>query len=609
MVLADRTVIQVLPNGMARRFRHRFVKVLTQRGVRTHRSWKVSYQPDAQRLRVVKARVWHEDGTKEEATTEYETTLSDPSVRVYYDYKQREIRFAKLQPGDVVEIQVTLSDTADYSPFADYFGTIMSLQEASPRRRVEVILKAPKKIRFHHNKPALKGLKHTRRVKGRSQIHTWSAKSVPPFVSQPSMPGWGEVAAYLHISTFRSWSDVAKWYWNLIREQYHVDEALKKKVAQITRGLVTDAQKVKALYRFVTRKIRYVSLSFGIHTHKPYSAPQVLSRRFGDCKDKAMLLSVMLGLVGIKAHPVLVRTRPGGRLGKHPASIAVFDHAIVYVPSLKRYLDGTAEFTGSTDLPFGDQGVDALVVDGGRGTYTRTPVLPAKKNKMERRLDVKLAADGSAVVRESTEITGQLAAEWRYRFQEEARRRELFQKALGRSFPGARIVTLKMKGIEDPERPVKVETTYRVPHLAQKKDGEMTIAFGRTRGSLVQRLAPLSRRRHPVELDYPFVSKEKITLHLPRGVEVKESPRQREAVKSVASKDDTGASVARKLGFRQKVSRAGRVVTLERGLEIFLQRVPVKGYKTFRRFCSSVDSAVADRFVLTRDSKKRGGGS
>jgi len=322
-----------------------------------------------------------------------------------------------------------------------------------------------------------------------------------------------------------------------------------------------------------------------------------------------MLLSVMLGLVGIKAHPVLVRTRPGGRLGRHPASIAVFDHAIVYVPSLKRYLDGTAEFTGSGDLPLGDQGVDALVVDGGQGTYTRTPVLPAKTNKMGRRLDVTLAADGSALVKEQIEITGQLAAEWRFRFQEAARRRELFQKALGRSFPGARIVTLKMQGIGDPERPVKVETTYRVPHLAQKKDGEMTLAFGRTRGSLVQRLAPLSRRRHPVELDYPFVSAERITLKLPKGVEVKETPRQHEAGKADGPRISAGDTVTQRLRFHQKVRRAGRVVTLERALTISLQRVPVKDYKTFRRFCSRVDSAVADRFVLKGGSKVRGGGS
>ena len=603
LVLRDRVALKVLSNGMTHRFRHRIVKILTERGATEHGSWSVTYQPDVQRLRVVRAVVWRRDGSVEDATTEQEMNINDPSVRVYYDYKRRDIRFEKLRPGDVVELQTTLNDIADYSPFADYFGTILSLQEASPRLGAEVILEAPKKLRFHFNKPGIKGLQHSRKVEKTKQVLKWKMKDVPPYLSQTSMPGWGETASYLHVSTFRSWGDVAKWYWNLIREQYHADQEMKKKTAELTKGLTTDEEKVRALYGFVSRKIRYVSLSFGVHTHKPYSAPQVLMRRFGDCKDKAMLLSVMLGLVGVKAYPVLVRTRPGGRLGKYPASLAVFDHAVVYIPSLGRYLDGTAEFTGSHDLPYGNQGGDALIVDGGEGRYTRIPVLPSKQNQMRRKLEVTLAGDGSAVVGERIEITGQLASEWRYRFQEEGRRRELFEKALSRSFPGATIISLKMMGLEDPERSVEVVSRYKVPHLARRRDGEFSISFSRARGSLMQRFAPLSNRKHPVELDYPFISQGKIELTLPEGLTVKELPRD-EQIKGAVSKEidkkvhRSGEGVGGVLAFEQRVKQNGRVVTLERRLEIGAQRVPVKDYKQFRRFCSRVDVALRDPFVL-----------
>ncbi len=599
LVLLNRTAVKVLPNGMAHRFHHRIVKVLNERGAAGHGSWSVTYQPDVQSLRVVKARVWRADGVVEEATTERETNLSDPSVRIYYDHKKREIFFEKLRPGDAIELQITLNDTAEYSPFADYFGKLLALQESDPRRRTEVILEAPENLRFHFNKPAVKGLIHERKVMEGRQVLTWRADDVPAYVSEPSMPGWVEAAAYLHVSTFRSWADVAKWYWDLIREQYHHDEALREKTAELTRNLKTDEEKVRALYGFVARNIRYVALAFGIHTHKPYSAPQVLARRFGDCKDKAMLLTVMLGLAGVRAYPVLVRTRPGGRLGKYPASLAAFDHAVVYIPSLDRYLDGTDEFTGSDDLSFANQGGDALVIDGGKGRYTRIPILPASRNVMDKNMEIKLARDGSGVVTERIEISGQLASEWRYRFQEEARRRELFEKALSRSFPGAVIIDLRMSGIEDPEGPVDVRASYRVPHLATKRDGELTIALERTRASLVQRLAPLSRRRHPVELDYPFISSEKITINLPGGVTVREAPR------AVAIGEEEG----KEPGFRfvQKVSRKGRAVILERDLEIGAQRISVKEYPEFRRFCGRVDAALGDRLVFSLGDRKDGG--
>ena len=85
---------------------------------------------------------------------------------------------------------------------------------------------------------------------------------------------------------------------------------------------------------------------------------QVLARRFGDCKDKAALMIALLREVGVASELVLVRTRRGGRLDTEPASLAIFDHAIVYVPKLDRYLDGTAEFSGLRELPAQDQGVD-----------------------------------------------------------------------------------------------------------------------------------------------------------------------------------------------------------------------------------------------------------
>ena len=87
------------------------------------------------------------------------------------------------------------------------------------------------------------------------------------------------------------------------------------------------------VYDFVVSQTRYVGLEFGIHGYKPYRVDQVLARRFGDCKDKASL---------IHAHARRRRDRlrgscscacaASGAIAEAPASLAVFNHAIVYVP-------------------------------------------------------------------------------------------------------------------------------------------------------------------------------------------------------------------------------------------------------------------------------------
>ena len=32
------------------------------------------------------------------------------------------------------------------------------------------------------------------------------------------MPGYAEVAPYLHVSTYASWDDVGRWYWRLVED-------------------------------------------------------------------------------------------------------------------------------------------------------------------------------------------------------------------------------------------------------------------------------------------------------------------------------------------------------------------------------------------------------
>ncbi len=126
----------------------------------------------------------------------------------------------------------------------------------------------------------------------------------------------------------------------------------------------------------------------------------MLTRRFGDCKDKASLMHAMLEALGIDSRLVLLRTRRMGNLEEAPASLAVFDHAILYVPKYELYLDGTAEFHGSAELPPDDRGAEALVIepDGTGSRIRRTPDARPADNLDETRARLSLSADGSATL-------------------------------------------------------------------------------------------------------------------------------------------------------------------------------------------------------------------
>ena len=155
------------------------------------------------------------------------------------------------------------------------------------------------------------------------------------------------------------------------------------------------------------KNTRYVALEFGIHGFLPYRVPEIVRRGFGDCKDKASLIYTMLREAGVDARIVLVRTRRNGAIDDEPASLAVFDHAIAYVPSLNLFLDGTAEHSGTRELPEGDQGVMVLLVGPDRRRAREDAGAAARRATCARaRSPFELTADGSGKVDGEERIAG-----------------------------------------------------------------------------------------------------------------------------------------------------------------------------------------------------------
>src|SRR5690606_14830733 len=141
----------------------------------------------------------------------------------------------------------------------------------------------------------------------------------------PRMPPYGELLTHVHASTFTSWQDVGAWYWRLARDKLAADDSVRALAKKLTEGLTDERDKVAAIYHHAASETRYVALELGIEGIRPRSAALTLARGWGDCKDKATLIVSMLGVLGIEAELVLVRTGLRGGFGPTVPSIAPFD--------------------------------------------------------------------------------------------------------------------------------------------------------------------------------------------------------------------------------------------------------------------------------------------
>jgi transglutaminase-like putative cysteine protease len=598
VVLLDRRVVRMHRNGLSRTFAQRVVQVLTARGAEDNKEFEIHYTPGSEEVDVRQARIYRRAPGGElqvfEGADRSDEDLSEPWYGLYYDNRAEVIRFEGLRPGDVIEIQYMVDDVSSENQMADYFGDLQFVAETIPKQRWDYTLVAPTSRPIHSNVPRVAGLEQSTAVEGDERIYRFAARNVPKIASEPAMPGTAEVAPYLHVSTYASWQDVAAWYWHLIEDQLTADEEIRRTARSLLAPGMTERDKVRAVHDFVVQNTRYVGLEFGIHGYKPYKVTQVLARRFGDCKDKASLMVSLLREVGVPADLVLVRTRRGGRLDPAPASLAIFDHAIVYVPSLDLYLDGTAEFSGMSELPAEDQGVMVLRVGPAGGTLTETPLLPASASRVERHWELSLDTSGDARVTEALAIHGQAAANWREHYQSAGERADRYGRVWSGRFPGARLTSVEMPGIGDREQAVTVRSTVTVPRFGQARpqmDGARSLELpvsGRD-PDFVRTYARLSERRDDLVLAYPWQHDEELTYKLPAGWKLLAGGLTDGAARDVES------AFGR---FHLDVRVDGGLVRVRSFLDVERSRIAPDQYARFRAFLGEIDATLQERLLI-----------
>jgi transglutaminase-like putative cysteine protease len=534
------------------------------------------------------ARVYRQ-GRHLEATESYEQQLGEPAYRIYYDTRALVVVFPDLQPGDVVEIRYRIDDVAERNQFDDYYGDMHFFQGGAPTARAEYVLITPAARTFFFNAPQLPSLQREERVEGSRRIHRYVADDVPAIRSEDGMPGATETRPYLHVSTYQSWQDVGRWWWGLVHDQLYADESLRRTVRELVADAPDTRTKVQRIYRWVIDHTRYVGLEFGIHGFLPYRVPQIVQRGFGDCKDKASLLYTMLTEAGVEARMVLVRTRRNGALNDLPASLSVFDHAIAYVPELDLFLDGTAEFSGTTEFPQMDQGVTVLVVGPDGAELRRSPVMSPEHNARERRITIELAADGTGRIDAHETVRGHEAPGWRSSYQAEGTRLDRFERAMRNTFAGIEVDTVEMTGLTDYEVPVTAHYRASVPQLAVRDADGLRVPLT-VMGDLLRLLARTETREHAFDLGATTRYVEDRTIRIPAGHDVAALPE--------------GGRLESPFGvFALTVTREARSVSVHSELTLARDRVEASEYAAFRAFVQRADAILRQRLTLAPERR------
>ncbi len=310
------------------------LRVAGEGGLQEAGRWSVSFDPEYQEVWFHRIEV-HRGGEVHDRLAEAEFRYLEQEPDSAYHLYSGEVTALTLLPdlrvGDVVDVAYTIKGRNPV--FAGRYFDSFSLGWGQPLAMLRAQVKAPTTLPLRF-KVLGEGISSPELgIAGDQQVITWRAEDLPAVLFEDGTPSWYPTYPWAQFSEYASWAEVVAWALPLYAEGFGEPGAeLQAEVDALLAPLGDDAAAedvAVALLAFVQREIRYLGIELGVSSHRPHPPAETYARRFGDCKDKAVLLVQLLRSRGITAHPVLVNTVVGEALRERLPSPGVFDHVIV----------------------------------------------------------------------------------------------------------------------------------------------------------------------------------------------------------------------------------------------------------------------------------------
>lgn len=303
-----------------------------------------------------------------------------------------------MRVGDVIDYSFTIAGSNPVFEHLTEFS--YKTNWGSPVERVHYRLVGPSGVELEQrlvgDAPRFAVEQH-----GDTTSYTLSLTSVPAVDADD--------AARVILSNARDWRAIADWAAPMYAAALANSRDVERIAEQIRAKHASREARIGAALVWVQTQVRYLGIEYGSNSHRPSPAQETLERRYGDCKDKAVLLIAILGELGIDAEPALVDSDNDEPLTRSPYRLHAFNHVIVHVDGQSHWLDPTWLYQKGSLGEFSEPDFGhALLVRPGQTTLTRMATR-ASPSRMEVSKHLELAPDGQVTMAVTTERDGREA--------------------------------------------------------------------------------------------------------------------------------------------------------------------------------------------------------
>lgn len=410
VILLQERTITLDDQGRATRSTRMIYQVRTEAGAEGWDAVSVHWSPWYQERPELDARVIGPGGEEHrlDPSTIAESPARETTSKIYSDSKVLRAPLPAIRPGTIVEETTVTRETRAF-----FDAGVISTQLMAhyyPVLRSTLTVDAPEGAAIHWTAHLIELEPVTERSDGRVRM-TWTTTNTEPLEDrETNLPAEMSGIPLVAIATGQSWQQVAAAYHEIVQAGLRSGELSIPLPPRADDPVETVRRTVSTLHDH----IRYTGLEFGENSIVPRNLAEVQTKQYGDCKDKATLLIRMLAEQGIEARVALLRTGSGMDVFDSLPGLGLFDHAIVWIPSLELFVDATADMTRVGSLPSSVQGRKALIADPSTTSLVEIPAQSSHQNQQIESRVVTLSPYGRGRVVETIRGTGQIEESFRH---------------------------------------------------------------------------------------------------------------------------------------------------------------------------------------------------
>jgi hypothetical protein len=539
VVLLEQTTYTVAPDGTATEHYRQVLKILRPQG-RDQSTVTVRFDKDS---KLLSFHVWsidpagHEYAVKDKEILEF----GYPGGGILYeDARYKVAKAPGADPGGIIAYEYEQQER----PYIN--ETTWFFQTSIPRLNQSFTLELPPGYSYstvwtRHEATKAVDLEHQRWL--------WELKETPAvdlrhislrpaaFALEGRMTvHYGPVSA-----SSGTWKAIGEWYEPLAKDRLVATPEIAAKAQELTTGKIDFYDKAEAIAEFVQKQVRYFAIEMGIGGFQPHFASDIFRNRYGDCKDKATLLSSMLSTVGIHSALMMVDHRRGVLDPGAPSSVG--DHMIAAIevpkgyssPKLRsvvtaktgrRYLifDPTWEKTAFGQIAHNLQGSYGLLLEGSDSEIVALPILSPDINTIHRKGIFQVQADGSLTGTITEKRFGDVSEDRRelYTGGDAKEQSKFLDDLLGQDFTTFKVADFKVENIDTLNK--DLTTTFSIAADGfGKKMGPLLMVRPRVLGSEELEL-DRENRTVPIDLQETLQATDDFDIALPAGYAVDEVP-------------------------------------------------------------------------------------